>query len=149
MRKEIIHTAPELVEVSYRHDLKAVVLEWFSEYDEGTGVKDAVYAALDYVRQHDVKHWLADLSTSRRGMTPKDREWVGSDEFRDAIVGSPLRKFVLIPPLPETGQDVGWLGAWEANTLANFGDAVEAKLSSDREEIHLFFSIENYRVGSK
>ncbi len=139
MTKEIIYTAPELVEVSYQHDLKAVVLKWFSEYDEGTGVKDAVYAALDYVRQHGVKHWLADLSTSRRGLTPKDQEWVGSDEFRDAIVDSPLRKFVLIPPLPETGQDVGWLAEWEANTLAKLGEGVDAKLSSDLDEIRSFF----------
>ncbi len=50
MNKEIIYSAPELVEVSYQHDLKAVVLKWFSEHDEGTGVKDAVCAALDYVR---------------------------------------------------------------------------------------------------
>ena len=139
MSKEIIYSAPELVEVSFRHDLKAVVLKWFSEYDEGTGVKDAVFAALDYVRQHDVKHWLADLSTSRRGLTPTDQEWVGSDEFRDAIVNSPLRKFVLIPPSPETGQDVGWLAEWEANTLAKFGEDVKAKLSSDLDEIRSFF----------
>jgi hypothetical protein len=140
MSKEVIYSAPDLVEVSYQHDLKAVVLKWYSEYDVGTGVKDAVCAALDYVRQYDVKHWLADLSTSRRGLTPRDQEWVGSDEFRAAIVDSPLRKFVLIPPSPETGQDVSWLAEWEANTLAKFGEAVEAKLSSDPEEIHLFFA---------
>jgi hypothetical protein len=139
MNKEIIYSAPELVEVSYQHNLKAVVLIWFSEYDEGTGVKDAVYAALDYVRQHDVKNWLADLSISRRGLTPRDQEWVGSDEFREAIVDSPLRKFMLIPPSPETGQDIGWLAEWEANTLANFGEDVEAKLSSDSADIHSFF----------
>jgi hypothetical protein len=139
MNKEIIYSAPELVEVSYQHNLKAVVLIWFSEYDEGTGVKDAVYAALDYVRQHDVKNWLADLSISRRGLTPSDQEWVGSDEFREAIVDSPLRKFMLIPPSPETGQDIGWLAEWEANTLANFGEDVEAKLSSDSADIHSFF----------
>ena len=86
-----------------------------------------------------MKHWLADLSTSRRGLTPQDQEWVESDEFRDAIVDSPLRKFVLIPPSPETGQDVSWLDEWEANTLAKFGEAVEAKLSSDPEEIRSFF----------
>ena len=103
-------------------------------------MKDAVHAALDYVRRHDVRHWLADLSTSRRGLTPKDQEWVSSDEFRDAIVDSPLRKFVLIPPLPETGQDVAWLAEWEADTLANFGDRVEAMLSSDLTEIRSFFA---------
>lgn len=140
MSKEIIYSVPDLVEVSYRQDLEAVVLKWFSEYDEGTGVQDAVSAALDYVRRHGVKHWLADLSTSRRGLTPKDQRWVESDAFRDAIVDSPLRRFALIPPAPETGQDVGWLARWEANTLAKFGDAVDAKLSSDPREIRAFFA---------
>jgi len=138
MTKEIIYAAPELDEVSYQPNLEAVVLKSFSEWDEGSGVKDVVWAALNHVCRHDVKHWLADLSTSRRGLTPKDQEWVASDEFRDAIVGSPLRKFVLIPPGPETGQDVSWLAEWEANTLANFGDAVDAKLSGGQEEIRSF-----------
>ena len=65
---------------------------------------------------------------------------MASDEFRDAIVNSPLRRVVLmIPPLPETGQGVSWLDEWEANTLAKFGDRVEAKLSSDLDEIRSFF----------
>ena len=46
---------------------------------------------------------------------------------------------MLIPPSPETGQDVGWLAEWEANTLAKFGEDVEAKLSSDLDEIRSFF----------
>ena len=140
MSKEIIHSIPGFVEVSYRPELEAVCLKWFSEYDEGTLVKDTVYAALDYVRKHAIPHWLADISTSRRGLTEDDLKWVSSDEFRDAIVDSPLRKFVLIPPLPETGQDVGWLADWEVNTLAKFGDRVEAKLSSDLNEIQVFFT---------
>ena len=139
MSKGLIHAVPGLVEVSYREDLEAVYLKWFSEYDEGSGVRDAVFAALDHVRRHDVRHWLADISTSRRGLTPKDQDWIASDAFREAIVDSPLRKFVLIPPLPETGQDVAWLAEWEANTLANFGDRVQAKLSSDLAEIRSFF----------
>ena len=34
MGNEIIHAVPDLVEVSYRADLKAVNLKRFSEYDE-------------------------------------------------------------------------------------------------------------------
>jgi sulfur transfer complex TusBCD TusB component (DsrH family) len=139
MRNEIIHAVQDFVEVSYSLEFKAVILKWFSEYDESTAVKDAVYAALEYVCEHDVPHWLADISTSRRGLTEKDQKWVGSDDFRDAIANSPLRKFVLIPPLPETGQDVSWLADWEANTLAKFGSRVDAKLSSDGDEIRSFF----------
>ena len=139
MRNEIIHSVPDFVEVSYRPDLEAVYLKWFSEYDEGTGVKEAVFAGLSYVRKHSVQHWLADLSTSRQGLTEEDQKWVSSDQFRDAIRGSPLRKFVLIPPLPETGQDVSWLADWEVNTLAKFGDRVAAKLSNNLDEIRSFF----------
>lgn len=46
MGKIILHHAADLVEVSYRPDLAAVYLKWFSEYDEGTRVQDAVLAAL-------------------------------------------------------------------------------------------------------
>lgn len=139
MSNEIIHKVPGLVDVSYRADLKAVYLKWFSEYDEGSRVKQAVFAALDFVRAHNVRHWLADLSTSRQGLTAADQEWVGSEAFRDAIRNSPLRKFVLMPPLPETGQDVTWLADWERNTLAQFGDRVEAMLTGDTTEIRAFF----------
>lgn len=139
MTKEIVHSITDFVEISYRSDLRAIYLKWFSEYDEGTLVKDAIHAALDYVREHDVQHWLADISTSPRGLSDKDQKWVSGDEFCDAISNSPLRKFVLIPPLPETGQDVSWLSDWEANTLAKFGDHITAKLSDNRDEIRSFF----------
>ncbi len=137
--KRIIYEAPDFVEVSWRGDLRAVYLKWFTEYDEGTGVRDAVHAALEYVRKSDVRNWLADISTSRRGLTPADQEWVSSDEFRQAIIDTRLRRFVLIPPLPETGQDVSWLQDWEANTLAAFGEQIKAMLSSDPDEIRAFF----------
>jgi len=79
------------------------------------------------------------LNKNLNALTEEDQKWVSSDEFRDAIRGSPLRKFVLIPPLPATGQDVSWLADWEANTLAEFGDRVEAKLSDKLDEIRSFF----------
>ena len=134
-----VYSIQNFVEVSYWPDLKAVMIKWHSEYDEDTAVKDAVHAALEYVRKHEVPHWLADISTSRQGLTPEDQDWVNSDDFRNEITNSPLRKFVLIPPLPETGQDVSWLAEWETNTLAKFGEGVSAKLSSDMEEIRAFF----------
>ena len=140
MPKQIIHSVVDFVEVSYRPDLEAVYLKWFDEYDEGTQVKDAVSAALAYVREHGVKNWCADISTSRQGLTQEDQDWVSGDEFRNAITDSPLRKFVLIPPLPETGQDVSWLADWEANSLAKFGNEVEAKLSENMDEILSFFA---------
>ena len=66
-------------------------------------------------------------------------EWVASTEFSDAISSSTLRRFVMIPPLPETGQDTEWLSDWERNTLSKFGDGVKAKLSSDMDEVRAFF----------
>ena len=52
MKKEIIHCIPDFVEVSYRPELEAVYLKWFREYDEENRVREAVLAALDYVREH-------------------------------------------------------------------------------------------------
>ena len=46
---------------------------------------------------------------------------------------------LLVPPLPETGQDVSWLDDWEANTLASLGDDIEAKLCRHPDEIQAFF----------
>ncbi len=139
MDNTIIHNVPDFVEVSYRPDLEAVYLKWFSEYDEGSRVRDAVNAAVNYVNRYGVQNWLADISTSSRGLSDQDMEWVASTEFSDAISHSTLRRFVMIPPLPETGQDTGWLSDWEQNTLAKFGDGVSAKLSGDMDEIRAFF----------
>lgn len=127
-----------LVEVTYRPELAAVYLRWFSEYDEGTRVKDAVLSALAWVRVNDVKHWVADVSTSPNALSDADYKWVSGDEFRSAVTNSTLRKFVLLPPLPESGQDDAWVSDWEANTLANFGNRVSAKVCQNMEEATAF-----------
>jgi len=139
MQNVTIHVAPDLVEVTYRPDLEAVCLKWFCEYDEGERVRQAVQAALGYVREHGVRNWLADLSTSSRALSDADMAWVNSEAFASAIMDSPLRRFALIPPRPETGQDIGWLADWEANTLAKFGDRIAAMLSDDPVAIGAFF----------
>lgn len=136
---QTIHSVPDLVDVTWRSDLGAVELKWHSEYDEGTAVRDAVLAALDYARSHRVGNWLADLSTSRRGLSVADLAWVTSEDFRAEFRNSTIRRFVLIPPLPETGQDTGWLADWERNTLAAFGASTMARLTSDVDEIRAFF----------
>lgn len=127
------------MDVSYSPELRAVVLKCHDEYDEGTAVRDAVLAAIAYVNRHHVTNWLADLSTSRGGLSDRDLAWVNGEEFRKVIVQSALRKFVLMPPLPETGQDTSWLASWEANTLAKFDDGVKAKLTGDLNQIRVFF----------
>jgi hypothetical protein len=138
MNKEVVHTVPGFVEVSYRPDLNAVYLKWFSEYDESTRVRDAVVAALDYVQTNGIENWVADVSTSPLGLSDADYRWVSGEEFRQMISSSPLRKFVLIPPLPETGQDTAWVSDWEANTLAKFAGKVTAKVCENINEVRSF-----------
>ena len=140
MEKQLIHQSPGLVEVTYHPELAAIYLKWFSEYDEGTRVRDAVLTALDWVRNHNVRHWVVDVSTSPHGLSDADYQWVSGNEFRLAIMNSTLRKFVLLPPLPESGQDDAWVIDWEANTLANFGDHVSAKVCQNIDEATEFLS---------
>lgn len=127
-----------LVEVTWQPSLAAVYLKWFSEYDEGTRVRDAVMAAISWVRAHGVRHWVADVSTSPHALSEKDYQWVSGKAFRSAIVNSPLQKFVLIPPLPSSGQDDSWVAAWERNTLEKFGESVAARVCRDEEEVRAF-----------
>jgi hypothetical protein len=141
MSREVVYTIPEFVEVSYRSDLNAVYLKWFIEYDETTRVRDAVTAALDYVQTNGIENWVADVSTSPLGLSDADYKWVSSDEFREMISSSPLRKFALIPPLPETGQDTAWVSDWEANTLVKFGGKVTAKVCENINEVRSFFEV--------
>ena len=133
-----IHAAEGLVEVTWRPELAAVYLKWFSEYDEGSRVRDAVLAAVSWVRDYDVRHWVADVSTSPLALSEADYRWVSGEEFRSAILESPLRKFVLIPPLPESGQDDSWVADWERNTLAKFGDRVDARVCRSDAELRAF-----------
>ncbi len=142
MDRQIIHYAVDLVEVTYRPELAAVYLEWFSEYDEGTRVKEAVLTALAWVCGNDVKHWVADVSNSPRGLSDADYRWVSGDEFRSAILISPLGKFVLLPPSPESGQDDSWVADWEANTLAKFGEHVTAKVCESVEDAQRFLAVD-------
>lgn len=138
MDRKVIHSANDLVEVTYRPELKAVYLKWFSEYDETTRVRDAVHAALEYVRANDIQHWIVDVTTSPHALSDEDYAWVNSDAFRSAITNSPLRRFVLLPPLPESGQDDSWVADWEVNTLAKFGNGVRAKVCKTVEEAKAF-----------
>lgn len=140
MTQVTVHRQVGLVDVTYRPDLNAVNLVWHAEYDEGTGVRDAVLAAAAYAKAHEVKGWLADISHSRSALSPSDLDWVNGDEFRNAIKSSGLTRFVLVPPLPETGQDTSWLDDWEKNTLAAFGAGVEAKIIRDPQEVHEFLT---------
>ena len=140
MNNKLIHHAPGLVDVTYRPELAAIYLKWFSEFDEGTRVRDAVLAALACARANNIKHWLVDVSTSPQGLSDADYEWVSGDDFRSEIINSPLRKFVLLPPLPGSGQDDTWVADWEANTLANFGDRICAKVCKTMQAVEAFLN---------
>lgn len=141
MAEFVVHHAEGLVRVTWHSELQAVYLKWYSEYDEGTRVRDAVLAALAWVRTNKVEHWVADVSTSPHALSERDYEWVGSDAFRVAILDSPLRKFVLIPPLPDSGQNDAWVADWEANTLSRFGDRVSARVCTTLDEARRFLTM--------
>lgn len=138
MDKSIIHTVSGLVEVSWRPEFEAVHLNWFKEFDEGTAVKESVLTALNWVRENGVKHWIADVSRSSEGLSDADFNWVNGPEFRTAVLQSGLKKFVLVPPLPETGQDTSWVSEWETNTLSKFGSQVSAKVCTTEDEVRSF-----------
>ena len=135
-----IFSEPGLVDVTYRPEIEAVNLVWHSEYDEGTKVRDAVLAAVEYVKSNGIKNWLADVSHSHAGLSDKDFAWINGQEFKEAIRGSGLTHFVLVPPLPSTGQDTSWLADWEQNTLAAFGEETSAQIISSEEKIRAFFN---------
>ncbi|WP_108262159.1 hypothetical protein [Mangrovicoccus ximenensis] len=86
-----------------------------------------------------MRNWLADVSGSPRALSEADCAWVSGPEFRAAVLASPLRKFVLLPPLPETGQDTAWMAGWEAGTLPKFGGRVEARVCGSLAEAEAFF----------
>ncbi len=139
MVKIVINEVPGLVKTWWDDELQALSIKWFTEYAEGTAVIEAVEFALRYVNDNNIKNWLCDLSSSQEALTPEDRKWVET-EFKKAIAKSSLEKLVLMPPEPETGQDVSWLDDWEANTKAEYGGQIDARLLSDESEIRKFFA---------
>ena len=138
MQDILIYQVPGFVTIKWASDLQAVSLKWKDEFHEGTRLKDAVLAAVDYVCKNGVENWYSDLSTSVRGPSPADVAWLNSEDFKRAFRRSPLGKFALMPPLPETGQDLSWIHSWEENTMATMGNQIEALLSTDYEEIRAF-----------
>jgi len=139
MPRRTLYTEPDLVEIYWDVELAAIWLKWFDEFDEGSRVRDAVIFALDYATQNDVKHWVGDLAVSRRGLSARDQAWVESD-FQSRVLAAPLEKLVLIPPRPETGQDISWLDAWEESARQKFGRKIETRLLSEFNDIRRFFS---------
>lgn len=142
MTQQVVHSQTGLVDVLWRQDIGAVHVKWHTEYDEGDGVQNAVRAAVRFVIENKIRNWLVDISDSDHALSDKDYAWVSSDEFRALIGQSTLRRFVMIPPGPDSKQDTSWIAGWERNTLNNFGNGIAAKVSSDMAEISAFFASE-------
>ena len=138
MSKLMINDVSGLVTTWWDEELQALRIKWFTEYAEGSAVADAVEFAMAYVNENGVKNWLCDLSESREALKAEDQEWVQT-EFKRLIAESSLEKVVLIPPLPETGQDTEWLKDWEANTKRDYGGQIDARLLSEEGEIQRLF----------
>jgi hypothetical protein len=144
MSKTLINEVPGLVSTWWNDDLHAIHIKWYTEYAEGSEVIEAVNHALRYVEENKVEHWFVDLSTSKCGLKAEDQLWVET-EFKKAIANSPLKKIAMMPPLPETGQDTGWLDDWEANTKTEYRGQIDARLLSNEGEIKRFFD-EDYMM---
>jgi hypothetical protein len=138
MSKTKIYENPGLVIAWWDDQLQALSIKWFTEYVEGSEVIEAVQFAIDYVNRNGIKNWFCDLSESKKALKPEDQLWVET-EFKKAIANSTLEKVVLMPPLPETGQDIDWLDDWEANTKAEYKGQIDARLLSDKNAIRRFF----------
>ena len=138
MPKTKIYETPGLVIAWWDDQLQALSIKWFTEYVEGSQVIEAVQFAIDYVNENGIKNWFCDLSESKEALKPEDKLWVET-EFKKAIANSTLEKVVLMPPLPETGQDIDWLDDWEATTKAEYKGQIDARLLSDQNAIRQFF----------
>ena len=138
MSSKILKEFHSLVTISWNEELEAIYLKWHTEYDEGERVIEAVKFALSYVNDHNIKHWWVDLSTSAMGLKDSDQKWV-QIEFGKAIAESCLTKLAMTPPLPETGQDIGWLDDWESNTNTRYSGKIKARLVQNESEVHEHF----------
>ena len=138
MPNEVLKDFDGLVTISWNDELEAIYLKWHTEYDEESRVIEAVEYALTYVNDHNVKNWWVDLSTSKEGLKEADQLWVQT-EFGKEIAESSLTKLAMTPPLPETGQDIGWLDDWESDTNAKYQGKISARLVSSGTEIQEHF----------
>lgn len=138
MSSKLLKKFAGLVTITWIEELETIYLRWYSEYDEGDRVVEAVKYALDYVNENQVKHWWVDLSTSKEALKGSDQVWVQT-EFGNAIAESSLQKLAMTPPLPETGQDIEWLDEWEVNTNAKYAGKIAARLVKNEIEVRVHF----------
>ncbi len=138
MPNEVLRDFKELVTISWNDELEAIYLKWHTEFDEEGRVIEAVMYALTYVNEHNVKNWWVDLSTSKEGLIEADQLWVQT-EFGKEIAESSLTKLAMTPPLPETGQNTGWLDGWESDTNAKYRGKISARLVSSETEVQEHF----------
>ena len=138
-----VFSVENFVTVSHRTDLDAVWVKYTSLYDEaGTNIPNAVRAAADYATANGLKNWVADTALPSDDLSPKDAEWVASQDFRDILLNSTIEKFVLIPAPPETGADISWIPQWQANTQAGFGTKITVAVLESETEVTAFL-VEN------
>lgn len=146
MSNKVLKNYDGLVTISLNDELQSIYLKWHTEYDEGDRVIEAVKYALAYVTENRIRHWWVDLSTSEKGLKESDQYWVQT-EFGKLISESPLTKLAMTPPLPETGQDIGWLDDWESSTNAKYKGKIKARLVRNEDEVRAHF--ENRETGLK
>jgi hypothetical protein len=132
------------VDITHEPDIGAVRIKYSKLFDEaGVNIPRAVRAAASYATANGVKNWIADTALPTDDLSPKDAEWVATQEFRDILLESTIKNFVLIPPLPETGLDNSWIPDWQAATQAGFGEKIVVQVLETAVEIREFLAGRN------
>lgn len=119
----MIYEVPGLITVYWEDDVKAIHPKWLTIYRKDSGFRDALEVCFQYVRDHQVKHWIADISDCDSGMSPTDEEW-SARYFNKALVASGIEKFVLLTPEAQTGND-GIADDWEHEAKQSVGAQVQ------------------------
>ena len=104
------------------------VLDADGSYVMPGGIDPGFRTAADYATANHIKNWIADTALPTDDLSPKDAEWVTTQEFRNILLESSIEKFVLVPSLPETGADTSWIPDWQAATQAGIGEKIEVRV---------------------
>ena len=128
----VIYEVPGLVTVYWEDDVKAIHPIWQTIYREDSGFRDALEVCFQYVRDHGVKHWIADISRCDSGMSSADEEW-SAQYFNKALAETGIEKFVLLTPEAQTGKS-GIADDWEKEAQRSVGSQVQFFRASSLEE---------------
>jgi hypothetical protein len=114
------------VTVTEEKEHRAVRLRYAMLNDPtGRNIPAAVRAAAAHAKKRGLKNWIAETAAVRDDPSEKDAAWVGSQDFRDILLGTSVDTFVLIPaPDDAPGVDNSWIPEWRVATETGFGGKI-------------------------